>query len=65
MNVMLSLGSRVIIGGLGYLVFTLFKDQGSTQVMLILGLMALLLYIISRILITKIYLKKYEQIDAI
>lgn len=65
MNVMLSLGSRVIIGGLGYLLYTLIKNQDSTIVMLALGIMALVLYIITRILIAKIYLRKYEQIDAL
>jgi ABC-2 type transport system permease protein len=65
MNVMLSLGSRVIIGGLGYLLYTLIKNEEATLIMLILGLMALILYIITRLLIAKIYLKKYEQIDAI
>lgn len=65
MNVMLSLGSRVIIGGLGYLLYTLIKNQDSTIVMLALGIMALILYIITRILIAKIYLRKYEQIDAL
>ncbi len=65
MNVMLSLGSRVIIGGLGYLVYTLFKNQSSTQIMLILTLMALMLYTISRFMLKRFYLKKYEQIDAI
>lgn len=65
MNVMLSLGSRVIIGGLGYLLYTLLKEQESTTIMLIITLMALILYIIARLLVAKIYLRKYEKIDAI
>lgn len=65
MNVMLSLGSRVIIGGLGYLLYTLLKNQESTIIMLMLAIMALILYMAARLLIAKIYLRKYEQIDAI
>ena len=65
MNVMLSLGSRVIIGGLGYLVYALTKDMGATIVILFIGLMSLVLYLITTYLMNRIFLKKYEQIDAI
>ncbi len=65
MNVMISLGSRVIFGGLAYLTYYLFKDMGSSYVIIFIGLLAILLYIIVLYIFKKIYVNKYSQIDAI
>lgn len=65
MNVMLSLASRVVIGGLAYLVYLLTKGLGTTQVLFSIGIMSLLLYLLLTLLLKKVYLKKYEQIDAV
>ncbi len=65
MNVMLSLGSRVIFGGLAFLIYYIFNNLNATYVIMLIGLLSILLYSIVLFIFKKIYLTKYSQIDAI
>lgn len=65
MNVMLSLGTRVLLGGLGYGVFKIFQNMGASYVIFFIGLLFMIIYALTLILFKKVYLRKYSEIDAL
>ncbi|MDD2371096.1 MAG: hypothetical protein PHQ32_03745 [Firmicutes bacterium] len=65
MNVMISLASRVVFGGIAYLIFYLMGDMDAIFVISVVGLFSLILYLITLFLFKKTYLDKYSKIDAI
>jgi hypothetical protein len=60
---MLSLVSRLVIGGAGYLLYLVLPDPTPTWVLLAVSGLLLVVYIIGRYLVYGPYEKKFIQMD--
>lgn len=63
MNVMISLGIRVVLGGLIYIIIIIFKALGANTLMILYSCIFLILFFISRYLIYKVYIKMFRDIS--